>query len=95
MDLPIEIKSYIENELNDISKSELESNAKNISLNYRNNAGKGKTLLKNEKEAIAYAISRMPATFGAVYNSLKHTLEIYNPHINNWQILELEQEQPV
>lgn len=83
MDLPIEIRNYIENELNDISRSELETNAKNISLNYRNNEGKGKTLLKSDKEAIAYAIARMPATFGAVYNSLKHTLEIYNPNINS------------
>lgn len=82
MDLPIEIKSYIENELNNISKKELQNNAETISLNYRNNEGKGKVLLKSDKEAVAYAISRMPATFGAVYNSLKHTLEICKSDIN-------------
>lgn len=82
MDLPIEIKSYIENELHNISKKELQYNAETISLNYRNNEGKGKVLLKSDKEAVAYAISRMPATFGAVYNSLKYTLEICELNIN-------------
>lgn len=82
MDLPIEIKSHIENELNNISKKELQYNAETISLNYRNNEGQGKRMLKSKQEAIAYAISRMPATFGAVYNSLKHTLEICKADIN-------------
>ncbi len=81
MDLPIEIKRYIENELNTISKNELQNNAKNISLNYRTNEGEGKRLLKSQNEALAYAISRMPATYEAVYNSLKHSIEIYNPNI--------------
>lgn len=81
MDLPIEIKRYIENELNTISKNELQNNAKNISVNYRTNEGEGKRLLKSENEALAYAISRMPATYEAVYNSLKHSIEIYNPNI--------------
>lgn len=81
MDLPIEIKRYIENELNMTNKTDLQNNAKAISLNYRTNEGKGKRLLKSEDEAIAYAISRMPATYGAVYNSLKSSLEIYNPSI--------------
>lgn len=81
MDLPIQIKKYIEDELNSIDKSNLYDNAKAISMNYRTNEGKGKRLLKNKDEAIAYAISRMPATYGAVYNSLKSSLEIYNPSI--------------
>lgn len=81
MDLPIEIERYIENELNAISKKELQNNAKNISINYRTNEGEGKRLLKSEDEALAYAISRMPATYGAVYNSLKHSIEIYNSNI--------------
>ncbi len=81
MDLPIEIKRYIEYELNKISRNELQNNAKNISINYRLNEGEGKRLLKSEDEAVAYAISRMPATYGAVYNSLKHTLEVYRPNI--------------
>lgn len=81
MDLPIEIKRYMENALNTISKDELQNNAKNISINYRTNEGEGKRLLKSEDEAVAYAISRMPATYGAVYDALKHSLEIYNPSI--------------
>lgn len=81
MDLPIEIKKYIENELNKINKNDLYDKAKAISVNYRANEGKGERLLKSEDEAIAYAISRMPATYGAVYSSLKNSLEIYSPSI--------------
>lgn len=81
MDLPIEIKRYIENKLNITNKNDLQNNAKAISLSYRTNEGKGKRLIKNENEAIAYAISRMPATYGAVYESLKNSLEIYSPDI--------------
>lgn len=81
MDLPIEIKRYIENELNMINRNDLKDNAKTISQNYRTNEGRGKRLLKTESEAIAYAISRMPATYGAVYNALKYCLDIYNPVI--------------
>ena len=81
MDLPIEIKRFIENELSKINKNELYNNAKKISLKYRKNEGEGKRLLKSEEDAIAYAISRMPATYGAIYKSLKHSLEIYNPNI--------------
>lgn len=83
MELPIEIKRYIESELNTIKKVELQNSAKNISMKYRTNEGKGKRLLESREEAIAYAISRMPATYGAIYNSLKHSLEIYNPYIKN------------
>lgn len=83
MDLPIEIKKYIENELNYINKNDLYTNAKKISEKYRENDGKGNTLLKNEEEAIAYAISRMPATYGAVYDSLKYSLENYKPDIKS------------
>lgn len=83
MDLPIEIKKYIENELNIINKNELDDNARTISINYRTNKGNGKRLLRHENEAIAYAISRMPATYGAIYDALKHSLEIYSPIIKN------------
>lgn len=83
MDLPIEVKSYIENELNSLNKNNLYDNAKTISVNYRENKGQGKRLLKSEDEAIAYAISRMPATYTAVYSSLKSLLQIYNPIIKN------------
>ncbi len=83
MDLPIEIKNYIENELNSLNKNNLYNNAKAISLNYRKNKGDGKRLLRSQEEAIAYAISRMPATYASVFSSLKYLLEIYAPTIKN------------
>lgn len=83
MDLPIEIKRYIENELNFLNKNDLHDNAKKISKSYRTNNGKGRVLLSSRNESMAYAISRMPATYSAVYNSLRYTLEIYKPKIES------------
>ena len=83
MELPFEIKNYIENELNNINLKSLQKNAKQISQNYRNNLRDGKKMLSKEEEAIAYAITRMPATFGAVAKSLEKTLEIYKSPIKS------------
>lgn len=83
MDMPLEIKKYIEDELNKINKKELINNAQKISLNYRQNNRNEKKAVTKQDEALAYAISRMPATFGAVSNSLEKTLEIYSPEIKS------------
>ena len=43
----------------------------------------GDTLLNTEIEALAYAIMRMPATYGAVYTTLKNTLERIDSNIQS------------
>lgn len=83
MELPIEIKDFIENKLNNLSSKSLNENAKKISLNYRENNRSGKSLLNKEEEAIAYAVSRMPATFGAVSSVIEQVNDLYNPSIRN------------
>lgn len=83
MELPFEIRNYIENELNNKNIQILKENSKNISISYRENKRDGRRMLSKESEAIAYAIARMPATFGAVSSALEKTLEIYNPEINS------------
>ncbi|MFO7611558.1 MAG: small ribosomal subunit Rsm22 family protein [Clostridia bacterium] len=45
-------------------------------MKYRENNGDGKQLLTTKSEAIAYSLARMPATFGAVMDVLKYTLEL-------------------
>ena len=43
----------------------IKKHAENISLKYRNNDGSGKSLVNTKNEAVAYALSRMPATMAA------------------------------
>ena len=83
MNLPIEIKNYIESELNFESINNIKEDAKKISKNYRENIRNGNSIISKRSEAIAYALSRMPATYGAVSTVLEKTLEIYNPQIKN------------
>lgn len=81
MELPFELKNLIENEIEKINIKDLQKNAENISLKYRNDSGKGKRLVTEDIESISYAAARMPATYGAVYTALKNTVELYNENI--------------
>ncbi len=56
----------------------LKAAAEALSLNYREAERNGKALLSGELSAAAYAISRMPATFGAVSSALGHIAEVVN-----------------
>ena len=77
MELPIELKNMVENEIEKVNIKDLHKKAESISLKYRNETGKGKRLVTEDIESISYAAVRMPATYGAVYTSLKNMLEIY------------------
>lgn len=78
MELPIELKNIIENELDKADFKNLKMNAENISLKYRNEVGKkGKRLVIEDIEAISYAAVRMPATYSAVYTALNKSIELY------------------
>ena len=81
MELPIELRSLIEEKLEGINIKELQISSEQVSLKYRDEGRAGKRLVTEETEALAYAAVRMPATYGAIYTSLKNTLEIYNPQI--------------
>lgn len=84
MELPNELKNIIENELEKINIKELQKNAESISLKYRDEiTKKGKRLVTENVEAIAYSAVRMPATYSAVYTALKNTLEISNEKIDS------------
>ena len=82
MDIPQQLKDEIEN----ISKNQsiqIVKEAQEISKKYRENDGKGKKLVTKESEAVAYAISRMPATYCAVYTALKYSLKNYKKDIKS------------
>ena len=78
MDIPDELKKSIDELIKENKTNRIIENAQIISDRYRNNDGQGKRLLTEQDEAISYAISRMPATYSAVYSVVQHTLENYN-----------------
>ena len=78
MDIPKGLKDSINRLLSENKSSNIIENAQTISNRYRKNDGKGKRLLTNESEAVSYVISRMPATYAAVYSVFKQILANYN-----------------
>ena len=74
MDLPGSLKEKIEEKAAGCSQAKLVEAAQAISLRYRKESGRGTRLLTEDLEALAYAIARMPATFGAVCTALGHSL---------------------
>lgn len=85
MELPIELKEKIEEEISNMNVKTLKQSAKNVSERYRDKTSKktSNKLITCEEEAIAYAASRMPATYGAIYTTLKHCIEILRLQDNN------------
>ena len=67
---------------NNIELKKINQNAKEISQRYRANKNDGKRLLTESDEAISYALSRMPATYEAVFSALSKALEINNYNIS-------------
>lgn len=83
MDIPQELKNQIDKiSINQHLKIIEES--KSISNRYRENDSRGTKLVKKHTEALAYAISRMPATYCAVYKALSFTLKNYNYTIKSF-----------
>lgn len=78
MKIPELLEFAIEKEVQETKITELKELAQNLSDRYMNEKRNGQTLLSKEKEALAYSIMRMPATFCAVTVALKNTLNIAN-----------------
>ena len=83
MDIPKGLKDSINRLLSENKASNIIENAQTISNRYRKNDGKGKRLLTNESEAVSYVISRMPATYAAVYSVFKQILVNYDEEITS------------
>lgn len=76
MELPYELLRAVEELASGSSTADLQKAAQRLSERYRDKSRSGQPLLSDKTEAAAYAISRMPATFGAVYSALNWALEI-------------------
>lgn len=82
MDIPQELREAIEEVVTGVKHTNLIEQSQKISEKYRENEGKGKRLVTQQEEAIAYAISRMPATYCSVYSVLTQVLKNYSKEIN-------------
>jgi ribosomal protein RSM22 (predicted rRNA methylase) len=73
-DLPVDLKAALEAKLQGLSRVDAASRAALISKTYRDGGGSG--AIRSETDALAYALSRMPATYAAVTASLNAVREI-------------------
>lgn len=80
MDIPQELKEAVER-ISVIDRAKIIEQSQAISKKYRENDGKGKKLVTTSSEATAYAISRMSATYCAVYSVLNECLKNYERKI--------------
>lgn len=83
MGFPFELTEALDNLLtNDIKLVHLDKQAKEISKKYRENDNDGKRLVTKLDEAVAYAFSRMPATYEAVSFAVNKVIENNDFEIN-------------
>lgn len=75
MELPYSLLRAIEDLASGCTVSDLQKAAQRLSERYRDSKRSGQPLLSDRLEAAAYAITRMPATYGAVYSALNWALE--------------------
>ena len=83
MELPVEIRKTIEEIASDYPLVTLKTVAKKLSDNYLNKKKPNDGYINDEVEVVAYAITRMPATFGALSFALSKSLELVNGSINS------------
>ena len=83
MILPEELRNNIEEEASKFSIKDLKEISEQVSLNYRDKSRAGKRIVTNEKEAIVYGLTRMPATYASIYQAIKYSIVDKNIDINN------------
>lgn len=83
MELPIELRSAIENATIGYKQKQLQEAAKGLTIKYTTQSGKGDRLVTKDIEAVAYAVVRMPATFGSISTALSYALEFYGDQISS------------
>lgn len=74
MELPVTLQAALAEQLDMAQQGEVLSAAGQVSQRYRDRGGKD-FQIRSRAEALAYALARMPATYGAVCRALRYTLE--------------------
>ncbi len=75
MEIPTSLRSALDALAEGLPQTPLARDAQALSERYRNQSANGARLVQNDAEATAYALSRMPATYGAVFSALRWTAE--------------------
>ena len=73
-DLPAELRAALQRKAEGLSRSDAADRAAAISQTYRGGGGSG--AIRGEPDALAYALTRMPATYAAVVASVNALREI-------------------
>ncbi len=74
MQIPVELRAALHASLEGVARGPLTERAERISSLYREGAGSS-TAIRDQTDALAYAITRSPATYGAVRNALTRLQE--------------------
>jgi len=72
--LPGWLAGALRAKLENVARSELRTSAQRMSERYR--AGGGSDVIRSERDALAYAVVRMPATYAAVRAALGQTADV-------------------
>lgn len=81
MELPQSIKQAVEEEAETIPLSRLIAASERLTAAYREKSGADQRLVSDREEALAYAVVRMPATYGAAAEALQKTSELFGGEI--------------
>jgi ribosomal protein RSM22 (predicted rRNA methylase) len=79
-DLPAELKAALQRKAQGLTRNDAAARAAAISQTYR--SGGGSSTIRNESDALAYALARMPATYAAVvagFNALSEIRPEFTP----------------
>lgn len=82
MDMPLQLRDAITNLASGYKQAQLKNAAQALTDRYKNESGQGRRLVTKNIETAAYAIVRMPATFGAVSSALEYTMDYYDGEIS-------------
>ncbi len=83
MEFPSELRFAIEQLFAGQDIKMMTAAAEGVSKRYRTESGAGKSLVNNERDTLAYAAVRMPATFGAVSKAIELTMECFEDEISS------------
>lgn len=72
-DLPPHLKRSLERLTEGVARTDMARRAETISKKYRDGGGSGN--IRDERDALAYALARMPATYAAISASLEAAIE--------------------
>lgn len=66
MEMPAALKQFLEDLTIGLKRNNLKKDAVRLSSRYRTEKRRGQSLTDDKADSVAYAVSRMPATFGAL-----------------------------